>query len=84
MGRRAEIERLKQAIAVQEALRGILPDEQIEAALQALRAQLARYQAEVQGSGAVAQGMGATAVFIGGNAQGSIIITGDENEVNEE
>jgi len=57
-----EIERLKQAIAAQEALRGILPDEQIEAALQALRAQLARYEAEVQGGGAIAQGPGAVAV----------------------
>ena len=31
MGRRDEIERLKQAIAAQEALRGILLDEQLEA-----------------------------------------------------
>ncbi len=57
-----EIARLKQAIAAQEALRGILPDEQIEATLQALQAQLARYQAGVQGSGAAAQGDGSMAV----------------------
>ncbi len=31
MSRQDEIERLKQAIAAQEALRGILPDEQLEA-----------------------------------------------------
>ena len=48
MSQHDEIERLQQAIAAQEALRGILPDEQIEATLRSLRAQLARYQAEVQ------------------------------------
>ena len=82
MSRQDEIERLKQAITAQEALRGILPDEQIEATLQALRAQLARYQAEVHGGGAIAQGPGAKAVgergvFIGGDAQGNTIQTGD-------
>ncbi len=84
MGRRDEIERLKQAIAAQEALRGILPDEQIEATLRQLRAELARYQAEVQGSGAVAQGdesmaVGERGVGIGGNVSGSTIHTGDTN-----
>ncbi len=71
MGQRDEIERLRQAIAAQEALRGIVPDEQIEATLQALRAQLARYQAEVQGSGAVAQGEGSMAV-----GQGAVGVQG--------
>ena len=45
-----------------------------------------RYRAEVHGSGAVAQGPGATAVgergvYIGGDAQGNTIVTGDDNEV---
>jgi hypothetical protein len=44
------------------------------------------YKAELEGSGAIAQGPGAQAagergVVIGGDAQGSTIITGDENEV---
>ena len=46
----------------------------------------AHYHAELHGDGAIAQGPGAKAVgergvFIGGNAQGNIIVTGDENEV---
>ncbi len=46
------------------------------------------YHAEVHGSGAVAQGPGAVAagergVAIGGSVQGSIIITGDKNEVSK-
>jgi hypothetical protein len=44
------------------------------------------YLAELEGSGAIAQGPGAQAagergVIIGGDTQGSTIITGDENEV---
>jgi len=44
------------------------------------------YMARLQGSGAIAQGPGAVAagkggVAIGGNVQGSIIITGDENVI---
>jgi hypothetical protein len=43
------------------------------------------YQAELHGSGAIAQGAGAQAagergVIIGGDTQGSTIITGDENK----
>ena len=44
------------------------------------------YRAELHGSGAIAQGPGATAVgergvYIGGNASGNTIITGDGNEI---
>ncbi len=51
-----------------------------------LQAAGGQYAARLEGDGAIAQGQGATAVgsrgvFIGGNAQGSIIVTGDENEV---
>ena len=66
MGRQDESKRLKQAIAAQEALRGILPDEQIEAALRQLQAELARDQAGVQGGGAIAQGDESIAVGEGG------------------
>lgn len=46
------------------------------------------YHAEVHGSGAIAQGPGAVAagergVAIGGNVQGGVIVTGNNNEVNE-
>ena len=46
------------------------------------------YHAELHGDGAIAQGPGATAVgpggvYIGGNAQGNIIVTGDENQVTQ-
>jgi len=66
------------------------------AADEALAAQLAdllqqagaRYRAELHGDGAIAQGPGATAtgsrsVFIGGDAQGNIIVTGDGNRVRD-
>ena len=53
-----------------------------------LQAAGGQYAARLEGEGAIAQGPGATAtgsrsVFIGGDAQGNIIVTGDENEVNE-
>lgn len=58
-----ETRKLEAAIAAQESLRGILPDEQLEAALAALRGQMAKLQQASAGQGnAVAQGPGATAV----------------------
>jgi len=44
------------------------------------------YTAHLEGSGAIAQGEGATAVgaggvYIGGNAEGSTIVTGDGNVI---
>ena len=88
MSQHDEIERLQQAIAAQEALRGILPEEQIEATLRSLRAQLARYQAAVQGGGAVAQGQGATAVSqggvsIGGDVNRALINTGEGSQIQQ-
>ncbi len=48
----------------------------------------ATYLARLEGSGAIAQGPGAVAagqggVAIGGDVQGSVIITGDDNAVNK-
>lgn len=86
----SELEKVENAIAAQETLRGTLPDAQIEATLaplrqkrEALAAQLA--QAGVSGSGAVAQGadskaVGERGVMVGGDVGGSII-TGDQSEV---
>ncbi len=47
-----------------------------------------RYEARLEGDGAIAQGDGATAVgkggvYIGGNASGNTIVTGDGNNVGE-
>jgi hypothetical protein len=46
------------------------------------------YHAVVRGSGAIAQGAGAVAagargVAVGGNVEGGVIVTGDDNEVDE-
>ena len=83
---------LQQAIKAQEALRGILPAETIEAMLTELRskeqivvAQLAGSGATAQGDGAIAQGKGATAVSdrgvnIGGD-MGAPLVTGDNNHI---
>ena len=51
-----------------------------------LRAAGTRYEATLTGDGAIAQGEGATAVgaggvYIGGDASGNTIVTGDGNEV---
>jgi len=76
-----EIKKIENAIASQEALRDILPDEQINTAIEALKAQLATYQAIVDGGGASAQGTESTAVGQGGvgvkgNVENAIINTG--------
>jgi energy-coupling factor transporter ATP-binding protein EcfA2 len=73
----AELAKIKEAIAAQEALRGILPQEQLEAALAALRERQATMQARLTGSGAIAQGEGAAAagtdsIAVAGPVFGSI------------
>ncbi|HID54716.1 MAG TPA: hypothetical protein EYP41_22105 [Anaerolineae bacterium] len=85
-----ELDKVNQAIAAQEALRGTLPDVQVEAALAPLRQKRAELTAQlasaaVSGSGAVAQGAGSQAVgergvLVEGNVGGSII-TGDQSSV---
>jgi hypothetical protein len=57
----AKLEKIEQAIAAQENLRGTLPDEQIETYMDALHQQKQVLLAELEGSGAVAQGAGAKA-----------------------
>ncbi len=57
-----ELAKIQQAIAAQEGLRGILPEEQIESALASLHEKKAHYQAQISGTGSVAQGEGAVAV----------------------
>lgn len=87
----AALGKIKQAIEAQEALRGTLPDESIEAQLVPLRQKQAELLAQLPESGqtavtgAVAQGSGAKAVgergvMVGGNVGGSII-TGDQSTV---
>ncbi len=87
----AALDKIKQAIATQEALRGTMPDAEVETQLAALRQKQAEFLAQLpEGSqtavtGAVAQGSGAKAVgergvMVGGNVGGSII-TGDQSTV---
>jgi hypothetical protein len=52
----AELDKIQQAIKAQEELRGIVPDEQIETTLAALRQKATSLQAKISGQGAVAQG----------------------------
>ena len=57
----AELAKIRQAIAAQKALRGLLPDEQLETTLASLRQKATSLQAELSGEGAIAQGERATA-----------------------
>lgn len=89
-----ELDKIEQAIAAQEALRGLLPDNQIDASLTQLRQKQNELQAQMtsrdnpanlSGSGAVAQGDGARAVgergvMVDGNVAGPII-TGSGNTI---
>lgn len=89
-----ELEKIEQAITAQEALRGLLPDAQIDASLTQLRqkqserqAQLATMtnRADLQGSGAIAQGdharaVGERGVLVEGHVAGPII-TGSGNTI---
>ena len=73
-----ELARLDQAIAAQDALRGTLPDDQINLIVATLRDKRATLQAQVIGSGAIAQNGGVAAgaggVAVGGNMQGNIYL----------
>ncbi len=66
-----DLQKLEAAITAQENLRGILPDEQIEAAIAALREKQVHLARADQGS-AIAQGEGATAI-----ARQGVGVTGD-------
>lgn len=79
----SEMAKIEQAFAAQEALRGILPDEQIEATLTALREKRSALQAQLSGSGTIVQGAdnvtaSTSAIAVGGDVQGPAI-TGNEN-----
>ncbi|MCP4543644.1 MAG: SUMF1/EgtB/PvdO family nonheme iron enzyme [Chloroflexi bacterium] len=81
----AELEKLEQAIAFQETLRGILDEAQIKAVLSPLHEKRASLLAELSGSGAIAQGEGAQAAGeraviahdVGGN-----VVTGNNVVIN--
>ena len=60
-------------------------DDAFAAKLAALLQSAREYKAALQGDGAIAQGPGATAVgsrgvYIGGDARGNTIVTGDDND----
>ena len=65
----------------------LLRDEDFAAQLAALlQAAGTRYEAHLEGDGAIAQGNGATAVgkggvYIGGDASGNTFVTGDKNNI---
>ena len=61
-----DLQKIEDAIAAQEALRGILPDEQIDAAIAALREQKRVYLARAEQGSAIAQGKESAAVGPGG------------------
>jgi len=71
-----ELAKIEQAIAAQEDLRGVLPDEQIDTVVAALRARQKTLQVKGEGSGVVAQ-EGSVAmegsVGVGGDVEGSVI-----------
>lgn len=77
-----ELARIEAALKAQEALRGILPEAQIEAALDALRKKQAVLVAQLQGSGAMALSgsvaAGESGVAVGGSVTGPVT-TGDDN-----
>ena len=76
-----QITKIQKAIEQAEALRGILPDEQIETMLAGLRTSLTQFRAQLSGGGTIAQdgstAVGAGGVNIGGNA-GNISIVNNQ------
>jgi formylglycine-generating enzyme required for sulfatase activity len=66
------IAKIQKAIEQAEALRGVLPVDQVETILAPLKASLAQFHAQLSGSGAIAQSggtaVGAGGVNVGGNA----------------
>ena len=79
----AELANVEQAIHAQEALRGILTDEQLETTLATLRKQRDSIQATLLGSGAIAQdggvAAGAGGVAVGRDVLGDVIVVADPN-----
>ena len=81
-----QLAKIEQAIEVQEGLRGVLDDAEIEATLQSLQEKQQVLVAKVAGSGASAQGAGAIAAgeraAIARDVAGNIV-TGDGVTINE-
>ncbi len=78
-----QLQKIAAAIAAQETLRGLVPDEQIEATLATLREQQQTLLARADAGSAIAQGEGAIAVtergIVAQEISSSIINTGDYN-----
>lgn len=80
-----ELEKVQEALAAQEELAGILPDDQLAGILASLRQKEAGLLAQLTGSGAVTQGAGSHSVgergvLVEGDVGGSSI-TGDQSSV---
>jgi formylglycine-generating enzyme required for sulfatase activity len=81
-----KLQKIEQAIAAQQNLRGMLPNEQIETSLGALHQQKQVLLAKLEGSGAVAQGAGAKAAGERGviaEKVGGHVFTGDHVTIHE-
>ena len=82
---KAELEKVEQAIRAQDALRGILADEQLEASLVALEEKRSAIQAVLVGPGAIAQdgsvAAGAGGVAVGRDVRGDVLAPGAKKEV---
>lgn len=80
---RADIQKIEETIRNLQSLKeqGLLPVEQADTSIDALQKQLATFQAEIQGDGAIAQGDGAKAIGqqgigVGGSVSGDILGAG--------
>jgi hypothetical protein len=74
----AELSKIERAMDAQEALRGILPGDQVQAALAPLRAKRAAIHAQLWGEGIIAQRGSVVAkdgIAVGGNVSGGIVHT---------
>jgi hypothetical protein len=85
---RAEIQKIEETIRNLQRLKkqGLLPTEQADASITALKNQLESYSVELDGEGVFAQGTSARAagkgsVMVDGNLTDALILTGDGNEV---
>ncbi len=80
----AELAKIDQAIAGQEAVRDILSDEQIEATLAALKEKRTVIQGQVAGAATIAQGGGVAAatggMAVGGDVRGDLLGPGAKKE----
>lgn len=81
IGPDAELAKIEQAIVVQEGLRGILPDEQVEALLASLQEKRQALLAALAGSGAAVKHSSVTAgaggVAVGRDVYGDVIVVAD-------